>query len=191
MPAPGPVAYQRQSGFLTEDVISIGVDQVAPSSLLLISHTVRLAAVTPSTISASLGPPGLRVSSRKIAPLLRSTTMAGLPVVFPPSSSITCNGVHVVPLSKLRFITRSMSPLSPRPFLRPSQTAITVPFGVTIKDGMRKVWYPSLPASKTLTRAGPSIGRACVGARRRSNSTIVVMECVGHRRLEYDRVDGP
>ena len=41
--------------------------------------------------------------------------------------------------SVLRLSTTSMSPASPRPCLRPSAKARTVPFGVTSNDGMRKV----------------------------------------------------
>ena len=43
-----------------------------------------------------------------------------------PSSQTTCVSPHVLPPSVLRFRSRSMSPVSPRPFLRPSQKASTV-----------------------------------------------------------------
>src|SRR5215212_1155356 len=42
MPTPGPVAYHVHSGFFTAFVISVGFAHVAPSSVLLVTQTVRL-----------------------------------------------------------------------------------------------------------------------------------------------------
>ena len=42
IPMPGPVAYQVHSGFFTSLVISTGLLQVTPSSVLFTTHTVRV-----------------------------------------------------------------------------------------------------------------------------------------------------
>src|SRR5262245_41063362 len=139
MPTPGPVAYQVHSLSFTSFVISAGFAQVTPSSVLCVTQTPRVPWLVPSTIFASVSLPRLCVSSNQIVPVRASTTGQGLPQVFVPSSHTTCCGCHVLPPSRLRFRTRSMSPVSPPPFLRPSQKASSVPFFVTINDGMRYV----------------------------------------------------
>src|SRR5262249_11548502 len=53
MPTPGPVAYHVHSGFLTSFVISTGLSQVAPSSVLFVTHTVREPLLVPPTIFSS------------------------------------------------------------------------------------------------------------------------------------------
>src|SRR6516225_7387116 len=121
MPTPGPVAYHVQSGFFTSLVISIGLLHVAPSSSLFVTHTVRVPLLVPSRIILSVSRPRLCVSSSQMVPVRVSTTGQGLPQVFSPSSQTACVFAHVLPPSKLRLSNRSMSPASPRPFLRPSQ----------------------------------------------------------------------
>src|SRR5262249_2601357 len=140
MPTPGPVAYHVHSGFLTSRVISTGLAHVAPSSVLLVSQTVRVPLLLLATMAASVSVPRLWVMRSPTVPVFASTTGHGLPQVFSPSSQTTCALPHVLPPSVLRFKRRSMSPASPRPPLRPSQKASTVPFGVTMTDGMRYVW---------------------------------------------------
>src|SRR5438067_1451526 len=137
MPTPGPVAYQVQPGFLTSFVMSTGLVQVAPSSSLLHTQTVRDPLLLPATIMASVSLPRLCVMSSQIAPVRWSTTGQGLPQVLSPSSQTTCVLPHVLPPSELRLQRRSISPVSPRPFLRPSQKASSVPFFETISDGIR------------------------------------------------------
>ena len=82
-------------------------------------------------------------------PVFASTTGQGLPQVFSASSQTTCKSPHVFPPSVLRRRSRSTSPASPRPAFRPSQNASTVPFAVTTTDGIRYVWYPPRPETKT------------------------------------------
>src|SRR5439155_15515107 len=139
MPTPGPVAYHVQSGFFTLLVISTGLLQVPPSSSLLATQTVRVPLLVPLTIVASVSLPRLCVRSNQIVPVRASRTGQGLPQVLSPSSQTTCVLAHVLPPSKLRFRSRSMSPASALPFLRPSQKASRVPFLVTSSDGMRYV----------------------------------------------------
>jgi len=81
MPWPGPVAYHVQPGGLTAAVMSTGPAQVAPSSSLRVSHTVRGA--SPAQIRSS--PPSARFwqKGNRMAPLAASTTGAGLPQVMP------------------------------------------------------------------------------------------------------------
>ena len=67
-------------------------------------------------------------------------TGAGLPIVSLPKSARTCVLVQVLPWSKLRFKSRSISPESLPEFRRPSQKASSVPFLVVISAGMRYVW---------------------------------------------------
>src|SRR5262245_6463391 len=135
MPTPGPVAYHVQCGFFTSPVISTGFAQVAPSSVLFVIQTVREAVLLPLTIFASVSMRRLWVSRSQTVLVFASTTGHGLPQVLSPSSQSTCISPHVLPPSVLRFITRSMSPASPRLFLRPSQKARTESFGPTISDG--------------------------------------------------------
>src|SRR5581483_332664 len=137
IPTPGPVAYQVQSGRLTSRVISTGFDQEAPSSVLLLTQTERGPLLVPATICASLSWPRLCVISSQIAPVARSTTAHGLPQVLGPSSQTTCKGCHDLPPSRLRFRTRSISPVSLELFLRPSQNARRVPLADTSSEGMR------------------------------------------------------
>ena len=140
MPTPGPVAYQVQPGRFTSGVSTTGLLQEAPSSVLLVSQTVRAPLLVPFTIRSSVSLPRLWVRSSQTVPVRASRTGQGLPQVLAPSSHTTCAGAHVWPPSKLRFRSRSMSPESPLPFLRPSQKASSVPFLVTSSDGMRYVW---------------------------------------------------
>src|SRR5262249_34515808 len=132
-----PVANQVQSGFFTSRVISTGLLQVWPSSLLWLTQTVREPLLLPSTICASVSLPRLWVSSSQIVPVLRSRTGQGLPQVLGPSSQTTSVGSQALPPSRLRFKIRSMSPASLRPCLRPSQKASTVPRAETITEGIR------------------------------------------------------
>src|SRR5438067_8535479 len=120
MPAPGPVAYHVQPDFFTSFVISTGFAHVMPSSVLLVTHTVRVPLLLPLTIAASVSAPGLWVIRSQTVPVFASTTGHGLPQVFSPSSQTTCVLPHVLPPSVLRLSTRSMSPASSRPPLRPS-----------------------------------------------------------------------
>src|ERR1700730_17311846 len=121
MPTPGPVAYQVQFGFVTSLVISAGVLQVAPSSSLFVTHTVRGFLLVPLTIIVCVSLPMLCVISSQIVPVLASTTGQGLPHVLSPSSQTTCVLPQDLPPSKLRLRMRSISPASPRAVLRPSQ----------------------------------------------------------------------
>src|SRR5262245_2307900 len=132
MPTPGPVAYQVQPCFYTSFVVSPGFAQVTPSSSLRVTHTVRLAALLPPTIRASVSRPRLCVISSQTVPVFASTTGQGLPQVLSSSSQTTCVRPHVLPPSVLRLRTRSMFPASPRPVLRPSQKASSVPFLVAM-----------------------------------------------------------
>src|SRR5262252_8508381 len=109
MPTPGPVAYHVHSGFFTSRVISTGFAQVAPSSVLLVTHTVRVPLLLPPTIAASLSVPRLWVMSNQMVPVFASTTGHGLPQVF-ASSQTTCVLPHVLPPSVLRLRMRLMSP---------------------------------------------------------------------------------
>jgi hypothetical protein len=74
-----------------------------------------------------------------MVPVSRSTTGQGLPTVSGPKSATSCSGCHEAPLSRLRLSTTSMSPVSLRLCLRPSQKASSVPFFVTTTAGIRKV----------------------------------------------------
>src|SRR5436190_18681759 len=131
MPQPGPVAYHVHCGSLTSFVISTGFAQVAPSSSLFVIQTVRPPLLLPSRISFSLSLPRFLVSGSQTVPVVRSTTGHGLPTVSVPKSATTCNGCQVLPPSKLRRNTVSMSPVSLALFLRPSQNASSAPFFVT------------------------------------------------------------
>src|SRR5437867_12990264 len=127
MPTPGPVAYHVQFSFFTLLVISLGFAQVAPSSVLLVTHTVRPALLLPLTIADSESVPRLCVRRSQTVPGLASTTGHGLPQVFSASSQTTCGLLQVLPPSVLRFRSKSMSPASLPPALRPSQKARSVP----------------------------------------------------------------
>src|SRR5262249_30904729 len=140
MPTPGPVAYHVQSGCFTSLVISTGLAQVAPSSVLFVAQTVRVPLLLPSTIIASVSVPRLCVNSSQTVPVVRSTTGHGLPQVCAPSSQTICAADQVLPPSWLRLSSRSMSPVSLRLFLRPSQNASKVPLGERIRLGIRYVW---------------------------------------------------
>src|SRR5690348_584823 len=88
IPIPGPVAYQPQFGFFTRDVISRGVDQLCPSSLLLVTKTRSLS----------------RQNVSQIIFVAAWMTGQGLPMVVlasPPSSCSRRTGVHVCPPSAL------------------------------------------------------------------------------------------
>src|SRR5262245_18676234 len=137
MPTPGPVAYHVHPSFLTCGVISTGLAQVAPSSVLFVTQAVRDPLLLPVAIFSSVSSPRLCVINSQIVPVARSTTGQGLPQVFLPSSQTTWVGCQVLPPSELRRSNRSMSPASPRPVLRPSQKASRVPLPETIRDGMR------------------------------------------------------
>src|SRR5262245_39075829 len=118
MPTPGPVAYQVHSALLTARVISTGSDQVAPSSVLFVTQTVR--PPLPARVFASVSWPRLCVRRSQTVPVPRSTTGQGLPQVPSPRSQTTCVCCQVLPPPRLRLRSRSLSPLSPRPCLRPS-----------------------------------------------------------------------
>src|SRR5437588_750484 len=79
MPTPGPVAYQVHLSSFTSAVMSRGFDQVTPSSVLDVTHTVHVPLDVPARIAFSESEPRLWVCSRKMAPLCRSTTAHGLP----------------------------------------------------------------------------------------------------------------
>ena len=87
MPTPGPVAYQAQSFFFVDAVISTGLDQVAPSSVLLQIQTVRAPRAVPILISPSLSSPRFFVRGSQIVPDSRSTTGQGFPNVLGPSAA--------------------------------------------------------------------------------------------------------
>src|SRR5262245_10525112 len=108
MPTPGPVAYHVHSGFFTSFVISTGFAHVAPSSVLLLTHAVRVPLLLPPTMVASVSVPRLWVKSSHTVPVLVSITGHGLPQVFPASSQTTCILPHVFPPSVLRLRTTSM-----------------------------------------------------------------------------------
>src|ERR1043166_7773749 len=137
MPTPGPVAYQVQSFLRTSFEMSIGFVQVVPSSVLLDTQTVRVPLALPDVRAASVSPPRFCVMSNQIVPVSRSTTGHGLPQVLPPSCQTTCVSNQVLPSSLLRRRSRSISPVSLRLFLRPSQNARTRPFLDTISEGIR------------------------------------------------------
>src|SRR5262249_15796559 len=132
----GPVAYHVQSGRFTSGVISTGLLQEAPSSILRVTQTVRVPRLVPFTICASVSPPRLWVSSSQTVPVPASRTGHGLPQLLAPPPPAT-SPVPAFPPSRLRFRSRSMSPESPLPSLRPSQNASRVPFVVTSSDGIR------------------------------------------------------
>ena len=67
---PGPVAYHVHSGRLTLAVISTGADQVSPSSVLFIAHTVRVPSLVPAMMSFSRSVPRLCVVSSQIVPVV-------------------------------------------------------------------------------------------------------------------------
>ena len=69
MPRAG-IVYQVHSGRLTEAVISSGSLQVAPSSLLLVTHTEREWAAPFATIAVSS--PSFRFRSSQMTPVSRS-----------------------------------------------------------------------------------------------------------------------
>src|SRR5262249_3591615 len=108
-PTPGPVAYHVHFGSLTWLVMSAGLDQVAPSSAPLVTQTRRVPLPVPSRIVFSVSAPRLWVSSSQIVPVERSTTGQGLPTVSPPPAATTCSGSQVLPPSRLRRRTTSMS----------------------------------------------------------------------------------
>src|ERR1043166_3838459 len=137
MPTPGPVAYQVQLGFLTSFVISTGLVHVLPSSSLLQTQTVREPLLFFVSIIAWVSLPRLWVMSIQMVPVRESRTGQGLPHVFSPSAQTTCRPPHDLPPSLERLRTRSILPVSLRPFLRPCQKARRVPFVETSRDGMR------------------------------------------------------
>src|SRR4051794_38773286 len=112
MPTPGPVANQVQSLRFTSPLMSTGLLQETPSSSLLQTQTLRGPLLVPATICFSVSLPRLRVIKSQIAPVARSTTGQGLPQVFLSSSQTTCIGFQVLPPSRKRLRTRSMSPVS-------------------------------------------------------------------------------
>ena len=69
MPTPGPVAYQVQSVPFTLEVISTGVDHVAPWSCEPIAQTVRLPSLAPAMMSFSRSVPRFCVVSSQIVPV--------------------------------------------------------------------------------------------------------------------------
>src|SRR5438105_12818881 len=79
MPQPGPVAYHVQSALRTADVISTGLDQVAPASVLFVSQTVRGSLLVASRIIFSVSLPRFLVRGSQTVPVVRSTTGQGLP----------------------------------------------------------------------------------------------------------------
>src|SRR5689334_3736906 len=95
-PTPGPVAYQDQFGFFTPRVISTGRVQVAPSSSLRVTQTVRVPLPVPPTIMACVSPPRLWVSRSQTVPVRASRTGQGLPQVFAPSFQTTCCPLQVL-----------------------------------------------------------------------------------------------
>src|SRR5688500_1502496 len=99
MPIPGPVAYQPHAGSFTTLVMLRGADQVAPSSALEVTHTVRVPWLLFAVISASRSLPMLCVINSQMVSVNRSTTGQGLPHVLGPSSqTIDCLD-HVLPPS--------------------------------------------------------------------------------------------
>src|SRR5687768_2813714 len=90
---------------------------------------IGLLSVVPRSAGTFFGATGLRCASAGI-----SATRAG--------------ASHVLPASVLRRRRMSISPQS-LPVLRASQYARIVPFAVTTTPGMRKILYPSWPASKS------------------------------------------
>src|SRR5262245_13344513 len=127
MPTPGPVAYHVHPDPLTLVVISTGADQVTPSSVVFMTHTVRLPALVPAMMSFSRSVPAFCVDSNHIVPVARSITGHGFPNVFGPLSPITFNGDQVAPPSVLRLSTRSMSPASAALLRRASANASKAP----------------------------------------------------------------
>ena len=115
MPLTGPVAYHVQSDFFTSFVISRAADQLMPSSVEDMTKTLRVSRLVPSTICGSWSVPRFQVDRRMILPVLRSTTGAGFPQVFPGSCRTTVKADHVLPLSTERLTTRLISPASPQP----------------------------------------------------------------------------
>src|SRR5262245_58725593 len=101
-PQPGPVAYHVHFGSFTSLVISAGFDQVAPSSVLLVTQTVRVPLPVPSRILRSVSSPRLCVKSSQTVPA-ESTTGQGLPTVLGPSSQTTWRCFQVAPPSRLRL----------------------------------------------------------------------------------------
>ncbi len=94
-----PIFGHVQSGFFTSRVISIAVDQVTPSSVLFITHTVRLDLLVPAMMSLSRSSPAFLVVNNQIVPLARSTPGHGFPTVFGSSSATTCICVPVDEMS--------------------------------------------------------------------------------------------
>src|SRR6266850_6369518 len=127
MPTPGPVAYHVQSGSFVVAVISSGLLQVSPSSLLELIKTVRVPFDFPAMISRSRSCPRFRVIGSQIVPVARSTTGQGFPIVLGESEATTPSADHVRPSSVERLTTISISPLSDRPFFLPSANASNVP----------------------------------------------------------------
>src|SRR5437773_1395775 len=97
MPTPGPVAYQVQFGFLTYLVMSVGLLQVAPSSSLRATQTVRVPLLVPASIIRCVSLPRLCVRSKTMAPVFASRTGQGLPQVLSASSHTTCVLAQVLP----------------------------------------------------------------------------------------------
>src|SRR5437879_4675903 len=112
MPFAGPVAYQRQSAFLTDAVISCGLAQVTPSSALWVTKTRRVSLLVPLLISRSPSAPRFQVIKSQATPVDSSTTGAGLPQTLSPSERTICCGLHVLPPSVDRLSNRSIFPVS-------------------------------------------------------------------------------
>src|SRR5437879_3854 len=97
MPTPGPVAYQVHSGSFVVAVISTGLDQVSPSSVLFVIQHVRVLLLVRASICRCVSSPRFLVKGSQMVPLARSMTGHGFPTVFGPSSPMTCNGCQVLP----------------------------------------------------------------------------------------------
>src|SRR5689334_17828364 len=116
-----------------------GADQLLPSSSLLNSQTVRPPFDFFAVISFSVALPGLCVANSQMTPVSSSRTGQGFPQVFVLSFQSTCCSPQVLPPSPEHLSNKSISPESEPLFFRPSQKAKTVPFFVTISDGIRYV----------------------------------------------------
>ena len=139
MPTPGPVAYQPQPGSLTAGVISTGLLQVAPLSLLLVTSTVREPVDVAGHDLFLIVDAQIRVSSSQITPVSRSTTGAGIAngvlLVIdndferaPGAAVVFAAAQHQVDIAGVRAA-----------FFRPSAKASSVPSLATISDGIRNV----------------------------------------------------
>ena len=135
MPCPGPVAYHVQELRFTDSVISRGSLQVAPSSSLELTQTVRFAC--PWTTCSSPPAAGFMQKRRRTLPLRRSSTAHGFPQVKPGRETTRYEASQVLPESWLLRARMSMSPESLWESCRPSQKANTVPWDVASRAGMR------------------------------------------------------